>query len=254
MKVLSPKRFDEVNKLLREEGFSLSEENLQCLSNVFEIVSTFVHGKLSNKEILHAYDLLSDVMKNDRPDIVAYVPKEDRIRVAVRLMEELPETRGKLTLDEKIAFAFCIFTGECTQFFDEERDMIRSGVALFDSFEHIEQELLYAMATDPDRFDMKKKAYVIDEQYGLSVETAIHTTSVGAAYAYLERLKYNGQPVHYDRIGSCLNDAGQHVDRYIISVEKKGLFSKKMIEVATIYINSYCHDMPNVAPKGFTLS
>ena len=254
MNLLNPKRYDDVNQLLQERGIALQEEDRRCVANTFEIISSFVHGKLTTAEIFSAYDLLSDVMKNDRPDIVAYVKKEDRIRVAVRLMEELAETKGKLTEDEKIAFAFCIMTGECTQFFDEEQGVIRSGVAMFDSFEHIEQELLYAMSTDPDRFDMKKKELVIDERYGFSVETAIHTTSVRAAYAYLASLRYNGQPIVFDRIGSFANDAGQLVDGYQIFVEKKGLFSKKKMEVAKIYINSYCQDMPEVAPKGFVLA
>ena len=116
MNLLNPKRYDDVNQLLQERGIALQEEDRRCVANTFEIISSFVHGKLTTAEIFSAYDLLSDVMKNDRPDIVAYVKKEDRIRVAVRLMEELAETKGKLTEDEKIAFAFCIMTGECTQF------------------------------------------------------------------------------------------------------------------------------------------
>ena len=253
MKVLNNRRYVEVRALLEKCGISLSEEYYECLANVFEIISVFVNGKLSNQEILRAYDLLSDVMKNDRPDIVAYVSKEDRIRVAVRLMEELPETKGKLTDDEKIAFAFCILTGECTQIFDEESGQIRSGVVLFDTFEHIESELLYATASDPDRFDLKKSSLIIDERYGYSVETAIHVTSIPAAYAYLERLKYGGQTIMYDRIGSFVNSVGNHVAGYRIYTQKSGLFSKKKTEVATLYINSYCLDMPSIAPKGFTL-
>ena len=253
MEILSDRRFVEVTKLLQKNGFALSEENSRCLANAFEIISTFVHGKLTNEEIFRTYDLLSDVMKNDRPDIIAHVNKEDRIRVAVRLMEELQDTRGKLTEDEKIAFAFCIFTGECTQIYDEEQGVVRSGVALFDSFEHIEQELLYAMKTDPTRFDMRGNRVVIDEQYGYSVDAAIQTTSVRAAYAYLQHLKYNGKPIIYSRIGSFSNSTGQLVDGYTIYTEKKGLFSTKKVEVATLYINSYCESMPRVAPKGFSL-
>lgn len=253
MELLSQKRYDDVNQLLQDNGISLDDENRRWLSNTFEIISSFVQNKLTTAEIFSVYDLLSDVMKNSRPDIVVYVKKEDRIRVAVGLMEELVETAGKLTEDEKVAFAFCIMTGECTQVFDEEQGVIRSGVTLFDSFEHIKQELLYAMSTDPDRFDMKKVEFVIDERYGFTVETAVHTTSVRAAYTYLASLRYNGQSVVFDRIGSFGNNAGQLVDGYKIFVEKKGLFSKKKFEVATLYINSYCQDMPKVAPKGFTL-
>jgi len=253
MELLNTDRFEEVKTVLRESGISLSEENQRCIANVFEIISAFVHEKLTLTEILRTYDLLSDVIKNKRPDIILYVSKEDRIRVAVRLMEELPETRGKLTEEEKVAFAFCIFTGECIQFYDEERGMIRSGTALFDTFEHIEEKFQCAMEEDPERFDMKKAELVIDDQYGFSIDTAIHVTSVGAAYEYLDRLRYHGKPVIYQRIGSSRSNAGQIIDRYTVYIEKNSLFSKKRTEVATLYINSYCQDMPFVAPKGFSL-
>ena len=92
----------------------------------------------------------------------------------------------------------------------------------------------------------------IADQYGYSVETAIHATSIPAAYEYLKRLRYNGQPIAYERMASFENDAGVYVDWYCIYTQDDGLPSKKT-KIATLYINSYCLDMPDIAPRGFTL-
>ena len=151
MNLLNEKRFAEVKLLFEKENLPLSEREIKIYSNVFEIISIYIHNKLTNEEILHAYDFLSDVMLNNRPDI-AYVAKVDRIRVAVALMETIPETKGKLTEDEKLAFAYCIFTGACTQVYDEERDIMLNGIVLFDSFEHINTEFEFEKVEFPDRF------------------------------------------------------------------------------------------------------
>ena len=254
MKVLNNTRYAEVRELVGNSSGSLPEEYYECLANVFEIFSTFVNGKLSNQEILLAYDLISDVMKNKRPDLVVYVSEEERIRVAVLLLQALPGTKWRLSIGERIAFAFCIFTAECTQFLDEESGQIRSGIALFDTFEHIERELRLAMSTDPDRFDMSKPRTAIDERFGYSIETAISMTSIFERNYYLSRLIYDGHCISYDKIGSFENRYGVLADGYRIYIQKRGLFSMKTIEVATLYISPYCLvDMPNIAPKGFTL-
>ena len=96
------------------------------------------------------------MIKNARPDIVVHVPREDRIRVQVRLMEELPETKGKLDEEEKIAFAYCIYTCVCIQVYDEERDRMCNGIVLFDTFEHIKSEFEYERQQFPSRFKIEK--------------------------------------------------------------------------------------------------
>ena len=95
MQIISNERFEKLKLLFAYHDISLSDNDIALYSNAFEIISQFVNNKLTNEEIFAVYDLLSDVVKNQRPDIVSYVPKEDRIRVQVRLMEELEETKGK---------------------------------------------------------------------------------------------------------------------------------------------------------------
>lgn len=253
MEILNTQRFEKLKTIFKERNINLSLNDISIYSNVFEIISQFVHHKLTDEEILGVYDLLSDVIKNDRPDIVAHVSKNDRIRVQVRLMEELPETKGKLDLDEKIALAFCIYLGECTQIYDEEKNSMHNGIVLFDSFEHIQSELDYEKEQFPSVYKLDKPEIKFDDTYGYSLENPINTTSIDASYYYLTKLRYNGSPIIYERIGSFGNSKNDTIDGYDIFIEKKTLFGKKTIKIATLYINAYCDGMPKVAPKGFEL-
>ena len=254
MEILNTERFETLKNMFAQNNIDLTENDIAIYSNVFEIISQFVHHKLTNEEIFVVYDLLSDVVKNDRPDIIAHVSREDRIRVQVRLMEELPETKGKLDLEEKIALAFCIYTGECTQIYDEERNVICNGIVAFDSFEHIQSEFEYERHQFPSVFRIEKKEIIFDSTYGYSKENPINVTSIGAAYYYLDNLRYNSLPVSYNRIGSFSNSNDDMIDGYDIFIEKKSIFKNKTIKIATLYINSYCEEMPKVAPKDFTLA
>ena len=253
MEVLNMERLKNVRNIFKQNNVILPLDDVIIYSNVFEIISQFVHYKLTDEEIFVVYDLLSGVVKNERPDIVAYVSKEDRIRVQVRLMEEIPETRGKLDLEEKIALAFCVYAGECVQIYDEDRDEICNGIVAFDSFERIKNELEYERQQFPSIFKIEKKKIVFDSTYGYSKENPINVTSINGAYYYLGKLRYNTIPVTYVRIGSFSNSNDDLIDAYDIFIEEKGLLKNKTIKVATIYINSYCREMPKVAPEGFTL-
>lgn len=252
MEIINKQRLEEVKLIFKQHGVNLSSNDIAIYSNVFEIISLFIHQKLTNQEIFVVYDLLSDVVKNNRPDIIVHVPKDERIRAQVRLMEELPETKGKLDLDEKVALAYCIYTGECIQIYDEERDMMCNGIVLFDSFEHIKNEFEYEKQQFPSIFKIEKRNIVFDGTYGFSENNPINVTSIDAAYYYLSKLRYNNLPIKYNRIGSFNNINNDLVDGYDVFVEKKGIFKNKIIKVATIYINSYCDEMPKVAPQGFT--
>lgn len=253
IQIISNERFEKLKLLFAYHDISLSDNDIALYSNAFEIISQFVNNKLTNEEIFAVYDLLSDVVKNQRPDIVSYVPKEDRIRVQVRLMEELKETKGKLNSDEKIALAFCIYTGECTQVYDKESNSMCNGIVLFDSFEHIKNELEYEKKQFPSIFKIENEKTNSDETYGYTKENPIKATSIDASYFYLSKLRYNGLPVTFHRLGSYGNSRNEIIDGYDIFIEKKSILRKKTIKVATIYINPYCEEMPKVAPKNFTL-
>ena len=68
---------------------------------------------------------------------------------------------------------------------------------------------------------------------------------------YLNRLRYNGKPIIYERVGSCSGKNGNIVDKYRVFHEK-GIFFKKKVFICELYIDAYSTKQPNLVPKGFT--
>lgn len=252
-KIISQTRYESIKQLFIANEIDMSDREIGIYANVFEIISYFVNGKLTDEEMFMAYDFLSDLIVDKLPKYAVHVPKEDRIRAQVRFLEELPYTAGKLTDEEKIGFAYCVWTAVCLRVLDEENDCTCNGIVLFDSIEHIENNYKHDLEERPDFFSIEKQELVIDDEYGQKIEKAINTTSVSMSYAYLDHLRYQGKPIKYKRMGSCVNSAGKMVDKYLIYTEKKTLFSKKQVDITYLYINGYCNSTPKVAPKGFTL-
>lgn len=254
MKILNRQRYQILKDLFYQNKINLSDEEIAIYSNVFEIISQFIHNKLSTEELFVVYDYLSDVLQGKKTEIAVSVPKSERIRTQVRLMEEIPETSNKLTLDEKIALAYCVYTGECVQFYDEKHEMICNGNALFDSFEHIRKEFEYERQQFPSIFNCTESyTNEINDDFGFSAENPIGTTSVDASYNYLFRLRYDGKPISYNRLGSLRNSKGDIIDKYDVFFIKKIVFSKQAVPIGRIFINAYCETTSEIAPKGFTL-
>ena len=95
----------------------------------------------------------------------------------------------------------------------------------------------------------KKREDCVDETYGYSLDNPISVVSIGAAYFYLNMLRYNDRPIQFERIGSFSSSVADFVDGYEIFTEEGG----ETVKVATLYINSYAYEMSDKAPLGFTL-
>ena len=105
----------------------MPESDTKIYANVFEVIAYFVNNKLTDEEMFLAYDFLSDFLLNKKVEYNVFVSKEDRIRAQVRVMEEIPETAGKLTMKEKIGFAFCMYSAVCLQKYDEPSGTMKNG-------------------------------------------------------------------------------------------------------------------------------
>ncbi len=266
MKILNLERYEDTKVLLDESQYDFSDADIVLYANAFEIISKLTGNKLSNKEIFYLYDLIGDVMVNLRPDIIEHVDQDDRIRVAVKLLEKLPETKDKLTTEEKLAFAFCVKFGELTQVYDKKENTIKNGIAFFDTYEHIKKEFEYERAELPSLYeinDFKMNKLIIkiidnddvilDDNYGLSVETPVLMTSVFESYKYLNGLYYNNRPIKYKRICSMSDSKNGIIDKYEIFYEKKRFLKSKIVYITDIYINAYSLKAFYVPPKGFTI-
>jgi len=83
-------------------------------------------------------------------------------------------------------------------------------------------------------------------EYGLTETNPILTISIPGSNDYLSRLRFNGQPITYERLGSTSSDVTTgKIDIYSTS------FSSKRLK--NIYICHYHRKNSTKAPKGFTI-
>lgn len=250
--LINEKRYEVTKQLFEKHNIDLPESDIKLYANVFEVIAYFINNKLTDEEMFTAYDFLSDFLENKKVEYNAFVSQEDRIRAQVSVMEEIPETAGKLTMEEKIGFAFCMYSAVCVQTYDEQSDTITNGITLFDSIENIEKNLKWEQEQRPEFFVIEKQSAKKADDYGYSVNNPIKATSIHMGYEYLRHLIYNGEPIEYKRIGSTYFD-GYAIDKYRIFKTKGFWIFKKEEYIAELYINPYSSDTPKIAPKGFKL-
>ena len=163
----------------------------------------------------------------------------------------MPQT-AELNMEERTLFAFCVYLSVCIETYDEESDKIYSGLVLFQSVEQIRAEYEYTKSNRPDLFENRDT--VNDEEaedYGYSVNNPIQAVSIGAGYAFLNRLAVRGGSVTYERDGSY---GGRHkiIDCYTVTVTKRSLFGTKA-QIYKLYIDPYATTNSKKAPKPFFL-
>ena len=130
MNLINENRYEVTKQLFEKHNIDMPESDTKIYANVFEVIAYFVNNKLTDEEMFLAYDFLSDFLLNKKVEYNVFVSKEDRIRAQVRVMEEIPETAGKLTMKEKIGFAFCMYSAVCLQKYDEPSGTMKNIIEL----------------------------------------------------------------------------------------------------------------------------
>lgn len=250
--LISEKRYETTKRIFEKYDIVLPSEIIKEYSNVFEVIAHFVNNKLSDEEIFTAYVFLNNFLLNKEAKYNVFVSKKERISAQVRVMEEMPETAGRLTMEEKIGFAFCMYTAVCLEKYDEENDRMVWGVSLFSSINNIEENLKMMRELRPEFFPVEEKIVVNREDYGLSEKNPIRLTSVHMSYEYLRSLTYEGKPIEFRRKSSMFFD-DRIIDKYTILKTKGSWFFKEEI-IAELYINPNCDTAVKIAPKGFEIA
>ena len=252
--MLNKARYHSIDSIFKSQGIQLSNEDAMLYADAFEIIAFLLNSKLSDEEMVRVVDFLGDVITGNAPHVVVHVSKSERLRVQYPLMEKMTATRGKLTPTEKELLAFCVYWMNCVQVYDEERAIAVSGLVDFTSVEKILSLYEYEKMQRPAFFLGTSPSPVVNkETYGLSLENPVRVTSVSDAYAYLNMLRYNGQPVQYVRIGSFSGKDGHLVDKYALTITQRKFLSKKQVQV-DIFIDAYATEAIILPPPDFTLA
>ena len=251
--MLNIERYRSIASIFKTRGIRLSDEDVVLYADAFEIIASLLNNKLADEEMVRIVDFLGDMITAKSPHGIARVPKDERLRVQYPLMEKIKAIKGRLTPKEKELLAFCVYWMNCVQVYDEERNVVISGLVDFTSVEKIVSLYEYEKIQRPSFFSAKKPQPVVNkETYGLSLDNPVRVTSISDAYAYLKMLRYNNQPVPYARIGSFSGKDGHLVDKYVLTVTQRKFLSKKQIQV-DIFIDAYATEAIILPPPEFTL-
>lgn len=175
---------------------------------------------------------------------------------------------GKLTLDECKA---CVRGNKALIYIAEDKSAERlvpsimrrannkfSEKEAYSIYAYLSGEAMYldllntmGMGGNATTSELHQNAIDADElpngfgEFGLTATNPIPTISVYGSDDYLNRLRFNGQPITYDRLGSTSSDVTNgSIDIYPVSCSGKSLGS--------IYICPYHRRNSKKAPKGFT--
>ena len=247
---------------LDDLGIDPSSDDFRWFVHYVRVVDGYVHGKLSVREILHVHDKLDDLLKVGLKGFWATFPlqAEDRVRGQIRAFEFFKETTGKLTYEEKEAWAFCAYYAVCirklkdtdggTQ--DDEAGRLCPPLDEFAAPDKIAAAYAEAKIMNPDLFARHESGNV--GRFGFDPTNPINAISVPAACEYLSRLYPNGNEliVRWDRKGGSIkSESGSLLDSYEASVidQTDGSISHEVV-----FVDSYCELTSTCAPDGWTLA
>ena len=239
-------REQEVRAFFIKRHYEADEEQIRLNVRFCNIVSAFVHYKLSTSEILVTHDFLSDLILGKLPRF-EIVTENKRISAQIRWMEKIPPTRGKLDMKEKEMFAFIIFWATCMFGLDENGKPV-PGYLDIDSVESVQMLYESHKKANPEKFNFSfaTSSSPVSKDFGLSLNNPILATSISSAYEYLGRLRrLDGRLLRKGRVMTMMKN-GSFIDKYEIFVqgEKEPMY---------LYIDGYASEDSTIAPRGFKL-
>ncbi len=234
-----------------ERRIDLPSEILDGRPQFIFAVYEATHARLTASELNKSYIVLAGLLLGKYPKIAFTVQSHDRIRVPFVALEHIASTKGKLTTQEKLIFAFSAFHSVCIEVYDEDTGEIHKGISELDSPSKIMDLMIEDMDNHPERYEFlspakKSRRKNSSAPFGTSKDNPVQAVSIQDGYIYLNNLRtLDGQPVKYRRIGSMSGRDGGIIDGYTVA------FNGKSIE---LYIDPYASENSTEAPEGLTLA
>lgn len=243
------KTWSECSAWLTEKGVDLTADDYTWYADMCRWVRRYTHDKLTVPEIMVVMDKLTDLMS--KGTVMEYkifmVRVEDRVRASVRLLEMIPETKGKLNYGEKEAIVACALwvcsipgSGmDVNEAFAKFKD--------FDEFNGVYKKMKEDYPTLFRRHDPGTEG-----RFGYDITNPIRAVSVSDGYRYLHRLMPENDSVKFEwnRIGSMRGHDSNIVDGYKFSCED---VVARTNYTFTIYIDPYSEETSKEAFEGWHL-
>ena len=98
----------------------MDNNKIKLNDNILKTISYFTDNKLNITELEEVYDFLYKLVSDRKPESILFVPKEEQIRVLIKLMSSIPMIEKLLTDTEKEQFAFCVYLSNCITSYDKK--------------------------------------------------------------------------------------------------------------------------------------
>ncbi len=99
--MLNENRYRETVDAIHEFKINYMEEDIEAYADLFETIGTVINNKLSTREMVYYFDFFSELILGHKPKYAISVPKDERIRTQLRIMEETPKLANALNDEEK---------------------------------------------------------------------------------------------------------------------------------------------------------
>ena len=232
----------------KNEGYiDLPQEILDGRLDFLFVMNELTNYKLTVSQLNKLYIILAGLLLGKYPKIAFEVQQSDRIRLPYAAIDLLPATKGKLTSQEKLLFAFCTFYSVCVEVYDEKKDKIYRGIRDIDSPAHAMRLLEWERENHPEKFAfLLPKEHVSEKTFAVSKDNPVKAVSIADSYTYLRSIRTrDGKPIHYKRAGSMMGKHGGIIDGYTLYFDGKEL---------NIYIDPYAEENSTEAPEGLVLA
>lgn len=226
----------EIN-LLPASDSNLPDEILESRADLLFVLNELTHYKLTPSELNNVYISLADIlMKN------LAIPEADKIRLPFSALGTLDAARSKLTQQEKIIFAFCVYYSVCVELYDKKAGKMFSAIKELDSPESVIARLQNEISTHPEKFaflNEKKEPFA-------SKDNPVQAINQTAAKIYLEKLyTHSGKHIKYSKITSLPGKNGEILDAYNLKFDSDG-----GTQEIKIFINPNAQTNSTEAPEG----
>lgn len=160
--MLNESRYETLNKIFNELKIQMPEEQIKEYTKIIDYMAYVTEGKFTEMEMVAIYGVLGDIVEGKEPQMALIAKSDDIIPTLVRIMEELPLTKGKLTMEQKLRIAFCerAITGVHEQ---------PEGVVFdwYDTIEGAEKQFNFFRETMPSWFKVGETPRIDRVKYGL---------------------------------------------------------------------------------------
>ena len=216
---------------------NLPRDILESRYDLLFILNGLTHYKLSVKDLNEAFILLADMLEKN-----LNIPESDKIKLPFSALGTLESTRGKLTQQEKIIFAFCVYYSVCVELYDKKAGRMLSAIKELNSQESIIARLQQEINNHPEKF-----AFLSEKKSPFGTkDNPAQATSQTHARIYLTNL-YTPQSKHikFSKVTSVPGPNKIMLDLYDIKYD-----SPDGLKESQIYINPSSQINSTEAPEG----